>query len=237
VSTLAEQDRDMVQDLQESADKLDKLLEEIDEHKREQLSVRRQIDDVRGGIQAKLDERQKALNGIDSQIAALIEQERQRQLEEQERIRQALQNLINGGQRYAGPLPLTDDLTLNQFMETAATYLGIPYVWAGDRPSTGFDCSGFTRYVYAQHGVDLPHYSGYQAQMGYPVDPGNIQPGDLLAFGFPVHHVGIYLGNDLFVHAPRTGDVIKISHLSERTNLSAIRRFVLQPRIGVPWVG
>lgn len=237
VSTLAEQDRDMVEDLQESTDKLDILLKEIDEHKLEQLRVRRQIDDVRGDIQAKLDERQKALTGIDSQIAALIEQERQRQLEEQERIRQALQNLINGGQRYAGPLPLTADLTLNQFMETAATYLGIPYVWAGDRPSTGFDCSGFTRYVYAQHGVDLPHYSGYQAQMGYPVDPGDIQPGDLLAFGLPVHHVGIYLGNDLFVHAPRTGDVIKISHLSERTNLSAIRRFVIQPRIGVPWVG
>ena len=68
------------------------------------------------------------------------------------------------------------------------------------------------------------------------MDPGDIQPGDLLAFGIPVHHVGIYLGNDLFIHAPRTGDVIKISHLSERTNLSAIRRFDLQPRTGAPWV-
>jgi cell wall-associated NlpC family hydrolase len=237
VSTLADQDQEIIGDLEKSADKLDALLAEIDEHKSEQLAVRLQMNSVRGDIQAKLAERQAALADIDSQIAAVIEQERQRQLDEQERVQQALRNLINGTQQYAGPLPLTDDLTINQFLETAVSYLGIPYVWGGDRPSTGFDCSGFTSFVYAQHGIYLPHYSGYQAQMGYPVDPGDIQPGDLLAFGDPVHHVGIYLGNDLFIHAPRTGDVIKISHLSERRNLSLIRRFVIQPRIGPPAIG
>ncbi len=237
VSTLADQDQEIIGDLEESADKLDALLAEIDEHKREQLSVRRQMNDVRGDIQAKLAERQAALADIDSQIATVLEQERQRQLDEQERIQQALRNLVNGTQQYAGPLPLTDDLTINQFLETAVSYLGIPYVWAGDRPSTGFDCSGFTSFVYAQHGIYLPHYSGYQAQMGYPVDPSDIQPGDLLAFGDPVHHVGIFLGDDLFIHAPRTGDVIKISHLSERRNLSVIRRFVIQPRVGAPAIG
>jgi peptidoglycan DL-endopeptidase CwlO len=237
VSTLADQDQDIIGDLEKSADKLDALLAEIDEYKGEQLTVRLQMDTVRGDIQAKLAGRQAALADIDSQIAAVIEQERQRQLDEQERVQQALRNLINGTQQYAGPLPLTDDLTINQFLETAVSYLGIPYVWGGDRPSTGFDCSGFTSFVYAQHGIYLPHYSGYQAQMGYPVDPGDIQPGDLLAFGDPVHHVGIYLGNDLFIHAPRTGDVIKISHLSERRNLSVIRRFVIQPRIGPPAIG
>ena len=237
VSTLADQDQEIIGDLEKSADKLDALLAEIDEHKSEQLAVRLQMNNVRGDIQAKLAERQAALSDIDSQIAAVIEQERQRQLDEQERVQQALRNLINGTQQYAGPLPLTDDLTINQFLETAVSYLGIPYVWGGDRPSTGFDCSGFTSFVYAQHGIYLPHYSGYQAQMGYPVDPGDIQPGDLLAFGDPVHHVGIFLGNDLFIHAPRTGDVIKISHLSERRNLSLIRRFVIQPRIGPPAIG
>jgi peptidoglycan hydrolase CwlO-like protein len=236
VSTLAEQDRRMVQDLQESTDKLDRLLQEIDGHKREQLAVRRQLTDARGDIQAKLLERQQTLAGLDGQIAALIEQERQRQLEEQERLRQALQYVFTG-QQYTGPLPQSDDPVKNEIIQTAVSYMGIPYVWAGDRPSTGFDCSGFTQYVYAQHGIYLPHYSGYQAQMGYEVDLGDLQAGDLVAFGSPVHHVGIFLGNDLFIHAPRTGDVIRISHLSERRNLSAVRRFDLQPRAGVPWVG
>ena len=80
--------------------------------------------------------------------------------------------------------------------------MGIPYVWGGTRPSTGMDCSGFTRYVFKQHGVKLPHYSGYQAQMGIPVELADIQPGDLLAFGYPVHHVGIYIGDGLFIHTP-----------------------------------
>lgn len=237
VSTLADQDQRLVTDLKESAKKLDELLAEIDENKRAELTVRRQLDDQRAQIEEKLAERQDVLVDIDNQINTIIQQERQRQQAEQERLRQAIQSLINGGQHYIGPLPQTDDQILNQFIQTAVYYLGIPYVWAGDRPSSGFDCSGFTRYVYGQHGVDLPHYSGYQAQMGIPVDLVDIQPGDLLAFGFPVHHVGIYLGNDLFIHAPRTGDVIKISHLSERTNLSAVRRFYLQPRIGQPTVG
>jgi hypothetical protein len=236
VSTLAEQDRRMVQDLQESTDKLDGLLQEIDQHKREQLAVRRQLADARGEIQAKLLERQETLGGLDSQITAIIEQERQRQLEEQERLRQALQYVLTG-QQYSGPLPQSDDPVKSEIIQTALSYMGIPYVWAGDRPSTGFDCSGFTQYVYAQHGVYLPHYSGYQAQMGYEVDLGDLQAGDLVAFGAPVHHVGIFLGDDLFIHAPRTGDVIKISRLSERKNLSAVRRFDLQSRAGVPWVG
>jgi cell wall-associated NlpC family hydrolase len=237
VATLADQDRRLVSDLKDSTNDLNTLLRDIDTHKREELSIRRQLADQRGQIEAKLAERQTALAGIDSQIGAVIEQERVRQAEEQARMRASLLGLLNGGQIYAGPLPQTDSAILNQFVETAATYIGVPYVWAGDRPSTGFDCSGFTRYIYAQHGVDLPHYSGYQAQMGIPVDLNHIQPGDLVAFGFPVHHVGIYIGNGLFIHAPRTGDVIKISPLSERTDLAAIRRFPLQPRIGAPAVG
>ncbi len=148
-------------------------------------------------IDATLATRQSALAGVDAELAALIEAERQRQAEEQERLRQALTAMLNGGQVYSGALPQTDSELLNQFLQTAAAYIGITYVWGGDRPSTGMDCSGYTQFVYGQHGVDLPHYSGYQAVMGLPVDLASIRPGDLLAFGFPVHHVGIYIGRRL----------------------------------------
>lgn len=236
VAQLAGQDNELVENLRDSSAELDSVLKEIDEHKREELSVRREMQDQRAQIQVQLDQRQQALANIDTQIADVISQERARQAAEQERLRQSLLGILNGGQVYSGPLPQNGSAILDQLVQTAATYMGIPYVWAGDRPSTGFDCSGFTQFVFAQHGVSLPHYSGFQAQMGIPVDLADIQAGDLVAFGFPVHHVGIYVGDGLFIHAPRTGDVIKLSPLAERTNLAAVRRFPLQERTGPPAV-
>ena len=95
----------------------------------------------------------------------------------------------------------------------ALHYLGVPYVWAGASPS-GFDCSGFTMYVYGQVGVSLPHYAGAQFGYGAPVSRDELQPGDLVFFD-GLTHVGIYIGGGQFVHAPHTGDVVKISSLSE----------------------
>lgn len=236
ISQLADQDTKIVEGLQASKNSLDALLGQIETQKQDQLALRRQQDEQRLQIQAQLVERKAALSGIDGQIAQVLADERQRQADEQEQVRQALLSLLNGGHAYTGPLPQNGDPVIDQLVETAATYMGIPYVWAGDRPSTGFDCSGFTQFVFGQHGVQLPHYSGYQAQLGTPVNLPDIQAGDLLCFGSPVHHVGIYIGQGLFIHAPRTGDVIKISPLAERTNLSDIRRFQLQFRIGVPAV-
>jgi peptidoglycan DL-endopeptidase CwlO len=236
ISMLADQDKQLVVNLDDSTKNLDDLLGRVDQSKRDELSLRTQIEDQQKQIETTMAERQSTLDGLDSKITTVITQEQQRQQEEQVRLRQALNALLNGGQVYSGPLPQTNSEILNQFLETAAYYIGIPYVWAGDRPSTGFDCSGYVAYVFKQHGVDLPHYSGFQAQMGYPVMPEDIQPGDLLAFGNPVHHVGIYIGDGLFIHAPRTGDVVKISVLNDRHDLAAIRRFDIQPRSGPPAV-
>lgn len=236
VSELASQDQRLLDNLQDSTNDINAILQQIDEHKKEELAIRKQMDDQRAAIEAKLAERKSALSGISNEIAQVIERERIRQQQEQQLLRERLLGLLNGGQAYSGPLPQNSNAVLNQLVQTAAAYMGIPYVWAGDRPSTGFDCSGFTQFVYAQHGVDLPHYSGYQAQMGVPVDLKDIQAGDLVAFGFPVHHVGIYIGDGLFINAPRTGDVVKIEPLAGRNNLSAVRRFVLTERVGPPAV-
>jgi cell wall-associated NlpC family hydrolase len=96
----------------------------------------------------------------------------------------------------------------------ALQYLGIPYLWGGASPATGFDCSGLVMYVYGQLGISLPHYAAAQYQLGTSVDRSQLQPGDLVFFD-ALNHVGIYIGNGQFVHAPETGDVVKITALSD----------------------
>ena len=91
--------------------------------------------------------------------------------------------------------------------------LGTPYVWAGSAPG-GFDCSGLVMWAYAQVGVSLPHSSYAQYGYGVPVSRDQLQAGDIVFFD-GLGHVGIYIGGGQFVHAPHTGDVVKISSLDE----------------------
>ena len=98
-------------------------------------------------------------------------------------------------------------------VDIALRYLGTPYSWAGASPS-GFDCSGLTMYAYAKVGVYLPHNAAMQYGMGTPVSRSQLAPGDLVFFN-GLSHVGMYIGGGRFVHAPHTGDVVKISSLSE----------------------
>jgi hypothetical protein len=100
----------------------------------------------------------------------------------------------------------------------AEQYLGIPYRWGGADPIGGFDCSGLTMYVYAQLGIQLTHYTGSQFYEGMRVPPSQLLPGDLIFFhpsGRGPQHEGIYIGGGRFIHAPQTGDVVKISSLAE----------------------
>jgi len=230
------QDQRLVMNAAYSLDELSTLEAAVDAKKGEELILRKELEQKRAQIESALAERQSTLDGLDGDIAQIVEQERQRQEAERLRLEAELRSRLSGWKMYNGPVPQTGDDVLNQFVQTAAAYLGIPYVWAGERPSTGMDCSGFTRYVFAQHGIVLPHYSGYQAQMGVEVPPADVKPGDLLAFGNPVHHVGIYIGEGKYVHAPRTGDVIRIATLSDRSDLNTIRRFPIQPRLGDPFI-
>jgi cell wall-associated NlpC family hydrolase len=96
----------------------------------------------------------------------------------------------------------------------ALRYLGIPYQWGGASPATGFDCSGFVMYVFAQLGIQLPHQSAAQYAYGTPVPRSQLQPGDLVFYN-DLSHVAIYIGNGEIVHAPQTGDVVKIAPLAQ----------------------
>jgi peptidoglycan DL-endopeptidase CwlO len=98
-----------------------------------------------------------------------------------------------------------------EVVSIALRYLGVPYRWGGASPS-GFDCSGFTMYVYGKIGISLPHYVSWQYRYGRPVSRPQLRAGDLVFFN-GLGHVGIYIGGGRFVHAPHTGDVVKISSI------------------------
>ena len=96
-------------------------------------------------------------------------------------------------------------------VSVAMQYLGTPYVWGGASPG-GFDCSGLVVFVYSQLGISLPHYTGALWNVGTPVSIDQLEAGDLVFF-YGLGHVGIYIGGGEFIHAPHTGDVVKISTL------------------------
>ena len=94
----------------------------------------------------------------------------------------------------------------------AMRYLGVPYVWGGSSPR-GFDCSGLVMYVFGQIGISLPHSTYALINVGVPVSRDQLQPGDLVFFN-GLGHMGIYIGNNQMIHAPHSGDVVKISSLT-----------------------
>ncbi len=105
----------------------------------------------------------------------------------------------------------------SRVVQMAKKYLGIPYVYGGSSPS-GFDCSGFTSYVYRQMGYSINRTAHDQLLNGIPVSKNELMPGDLVMFKRPgntyVHHVGIYAGNGMMIHSPQTGDVVKYTSIT-----------------------
>jgi cell wall-associated NlpC family hydrolase len=120
---------------------------------------------------------------------------------------------------FVPPPALGKGSTGERAVAIAEQYLGVPYVWGGASPLTGFDCSGLAMYVYAQLGIKLTHYTGAQYFEGTPIPLEQLAPGDLLFFDQTAtlgpQHEGIYIGNGRFIQAPHTGDVVKISSLDD----------------------
>jgi len=172
----------------------------------------------RTSIERQLAQRKALLSTIRGQIAQLQAQERARQLQlaAQARARLAAQPPVQPtGLGVAASTPDATVAPPSQYggvVGIAMRYLGTPYVWGGASPS-GFDCSGFTMYVYAQVGVSLPHYTVAQWNMGVPVSKDQLEPGDLVFFD-GLGHVGLYIGGGQFIHAPHTGTVVQISDLN-----------------------
>jgi cell wall-associated NlpC family hydrolase len=186
----------------------------------------------KASIESQLGERQRLLASIRDQIAELeaAEARRQERLAAQARARflAAQQQAQTQAQEprssilatpafdasaAAAAIPEAPPSQYGGVVGVAMQYLGVPYRWGGADPS-GFDCSGLIMYAYSKVGVSLPHHAASQYGMGVPVSRDALQPGDLVFFN-GLGHAGIYIGGDQFIHAPHTGDVVKISSLSQ----------------------
>lgn len=159
-------------------------------------------------IEAMLSDRKRLLSGLEAEVAALDRAEEERRAAEAARLAASRSSLPSRERSF--PPPTT--AARSEVVAIAKRYLGAPYVWGASGPNS-FDCSGFTSFVFRQVGVQLPRVSRDQINSGQRVSRGDLQPGDLVFFGSPIHHVGIYVGDDMMIHSPRTGDVVKISPL------------------------
>ncbi len=166
---------------------------------RQQLAAKRRVEAGLKGLQAREAR-------IGSDIQHLIDLQKARA-----DAAAAARVSSGGGGNVNVPIPPSSTLG-GQAVAIAMQYLGTPYVWGGAAPG-GFDCSGLTMYVWAQLGVSLPHNAAAQYGYGSPVPRNALEPGDLVFFD-GLGHVGLYVGNGAFIHAPHTGDVVRISTLS-----------------------
>jgi peptidoglycan DL-endopeptidase CwlO len=207
VNRVSEQDARIIGEVRTFRAEIRKREVALEEARADQEQVVADRAAQRESIESQLAERQQLLSSIRSEVERLKRQE----AAEQERLAAAVQGRLDssppppsGGGNPGGGYP--------GVVGIAMQYLGVPYVWGGASPS-GFDCSGFTMYVYAKVGISLPHNAAMQYGYGSPVSRENLQPGDLVFFN-GLGHMGIYIGGNQMIHAPHTGDVVKISALT-----------------------
>jgi cell wall-associated NlpC family hydrolase len=172
----------------------------------------------RNSIESQLRERQQMLAGIRSEIRRIQAEEYRRSLAISRQLRAQLPGQGDASS-VIGAVGVTSDgstvappARYGGVVGIAMRYLGVPYRWGGASPS-GFDCSGFIMYVFAQIGVSLPHNAAAQYGYGSPVSRDQLEAGDLVFFN-GLGHAGIYVGGGNFIHAPHTGDVVKISSMT-----------------------
>lgn len=209
-------DASMVVSVRDARSQVDRTKRALEARQDELTVLRARSREKQEAVAVALGEQRRYLGSLKKEISKLIAAERARQ-ERLARERAAQQGLTFDPSKLSGPHA--------EVVRIAARYLGVRYVWGGTTPA-GFDCSGLMMYCYRQIGIDLPRTSRQQFHAGTYIPPDRkdlLEPGDLVFFGYGgdpkrIHHVGMYAGGGSFIHAPQTGDVVRVTSLSSRSD-------------------
>lgn len=189
------------QQLKELKAKLDEELATLQDQKRQAEEEKKSIERQKQVVKEELE-----------RVKDLLEEQRRIEQERQAAAARAAQPRTQSTQTYYQPQYTHveyDSEIITRLIAEAKRHQGVPYRWGGTTPS-GFDCSGFVQYVYRSVGISLPRTTYTQQNVGTPVPLNQLKPGDLIFRGNPSHHVGIYIGNNQYIHAPYTGTVVRI---------------------------
>jgi len=200
----------------EYRDKLDELLTKVDDTAQKRVEA----DAAVARAQAAADEAAKAEEDVENR-----KRDAEKRIDEAQRLLDRLspqQRRQRNGPTLTGPTSISGSGVGVQAAKAAVEMLGKPYRYGAEGPSS-FDCSGLTSWAFQTVGITLPRSSSQQARVGTPVSRDQLQPGDLVFFYQPVSHVGIYVGNNMMINAPQTGDVVKYSNISSRPITGARR--------------
>ncbi|MCM3569504.1 C40 family peptidase [Neobacillus mesonae] len=247
LKTAQEKLQNELDSLQKAKDELTALQQSIEKDKQEIQTALAAAKDDFANLQTQYNEEQEAKRQAELARRAQEEAEKaaqqqtqqaaqpaQQASQEQHQVRQqpaSTNNDTKSSKPAPAPKPApakkvtsSGSASAGSVISIAKQYLGVPYVWGGTTPR-GFDCSGFVQYVYRQAGVSLPRVSRDQQRVGTSVPLSQVQPGDLVFRGNPAYHVGIYIGGGKYIHAPQTGDVVKIATFnpSKFTNAKRVR--------------
>ncbi len=176
--------------------------------------VTAELESKKAEAESAVGEQRSLLAKAEGELAELVRQEQERQAAEQARRaaarqqQQSTSRASRGDSGSTGAAPSPNRGAAAAVAE-AKQQLGVPYTWGGASPSTGFDCSGLTMYAWRAGGVSLPHSSSAQWSSTTHIPMSEIQPGDLIFYGSPIHHVGIYVGGGQIIHAPHEGGVVQ----------------------------
>ena len=197
---------------------LDQRVVELEEAQTRARAAEERLSGLRVEIEAKLAEQKDEIERLNRRIEAA--QKRREAAEEEARLaalaaaraaaRQDAATAQSGAGNVKAPPPPNGNSAGATAVRAALSQLGKPYVWAAEGPDS-YDCSGLTLWAWAHAGVSLPHNSGMQYATTKRVAQGDLALGDLLFFGSPIHHVGMYIGDGKMVEAPYTGSVVRIN--------------------------
>ena len=213
---IGQKDAELVKQVKDAKAKLETVRSSLQDQKSQQEAARREMGDAKAAVDGDLSGAKGKLSGVESEIQAAMAR---RAAEANTSTRSYVNSTTTARRTNPGPIARTrpPGAPHGGVVGVAYDQLGKPYVWGAEGPDS-FDCSGLTMYCYrVGAGMSITHSSYDQANCGTPVSISELQPGDILGFrGWG--HVGLFVGGDEFINAPQSGDVVKVSSLSARTN-------------------